>query len=164
MIASTTMFDDEGLALLITAGASSAANAERGLREVLRDLRDAGVARERIAGAIEVGQAVRQKPANVMKETADILIGTRLSGTAGKGGCPAQSMPEGDSFRIVMLIAAAAAMAANCAPCLDQAIPALVGARVREADIRRAVEIGQEVKDRAARVVDQVGRKLTIAA
>ena len=40
-------------------------------------------------------------------------------------------------------------MAANCEPCLEKAVQGLVETRVDDRDIRRAVEIGQAVKDRA---------------
>ena len=41
-------------------------------------------------------------------------------------------------------------MAANCEPCLNQIVPNLVEAGVPDTDIRRAVEIGQTVKDQSA--------------
>ncbi|MHC4464646.1 MAG: carboxymuconolactone decarboxylase family protein, partial [Planctomycetota bacterium] len=48
-------------------------------------------------------------------------------------------------YKVTMLIAAGAAMAANCEPCLNKIVPDLLEAGVAEADIRRAVEIGQFV-------------------
>ena len=64
-------------------------------------------------------------------------------------------------YRVTMLIAAGAAMAANCEPCLNKAIPELIEAGVSEADIRRAVEIGQFVKDRPATIMKEAADLLT---
>jgi len=64
-------------------------------------------------------------------------------------------------YKITMLIAASAAMAANCEPCLNKAIPELIEAGVSEADIRRAVEIGQFVKDRPAAIMKEAADLLT---
>jgi alkylhydroperoxidase/carboxymuconolactone decarboxylase family protein YurZ len=50
--------------------------------------------------------------------------------------------------KVTLLIAAGAAMAANCEPCLNMVVPDLIESGVDPADIRRAVEIGQFVKDR----------------
>ena len=101
------------------------ANGERYLREALEELRAAGVPDGHIRGAIEIGEAVKSRPAAIMKEAADVLTGTHLSPPRVSGGCPAQGLPKGDVFLTTMLIAAGAAMAANCEPCLNQAVPAL---------------------------------------
>ena len=58
-------------------------------------------------------------------------------------------------YRVTMLIATGAAMAANCEPCMNKAVPELIEAGVSEADIRRAVEIGQFVKDRPAAIMKE---------
>jgi len=63
--------------------------------------------------------------------------------------------------KVTMLIATGAAMAANCEPCLNKAIPDLIEAGVCEADIRRAVEIGQFVKDRPATIMKKAADLLT---
>ena len=54
-----------------------------------------------------------------------------------------------------MLIAAGSAMAANCEPCLNRVIPELIETGVTEEDIRRALEIGQFVKDQKADVMKE---------
>ena len=150
MKANERLLVDDGLAVLIEVGAATAANGERYLIETLERLRAAGVPDERIRGAVEIGEAVKSRPAAVMKEAADVLTGTRLSPPPESGGCPAEGMPRGDAFLATMLIAAGAAMAANCEPCLNQAVPALIEAGVADADMQRAVSIGQAVKDRVA--------------
>ena len=64
-------------------------------------------------------------------------------------------------FKVTMLIAAGAAMAANCEPCLNKVVPDLINAGVAEADIRKAVEIGQFVKDKPAVIMKEAADALT---
>ena len=64
-------------------------------------------------------------------------------------------------YKVTMLIAAGAAMAANCEPCLNKVIPDLIEAGVAEADIRKAVEIGQFVKDKPAAIMKEAADALT---
>ena len=63
-------------------------------------------------------------------------------------------------YKVTMLIAAGAAMAANCEPCLNKIIPDLIEAGVVEADIRKAVEIGQFVKDKPAAIMKEAADAL----
>jgi len=63
--------------------------------------------------------------------------------------------PEIVDYKVTMLIAVGAAMAANCEPCLNKAVPELIEAGVSFADIRQAVEIGQFVKDRPAAIMKE---------
>jgi hypothetical protein len=53
-------------------------------------------------------------------------------------------------YRVPMLIAAGAARAVNCEPCLNKVVPDLIEAGVAESNSRKAVEIGQFVKDKPA--------------
>ena len=62
---------------------------------------------------------------------------------------------------VTLLIAAGAAMAANCEPCLNKIVADLKEAGVGTNDIRRAVEIGQFVKDKPAANMKQLADKLT---
>ena len=64
-------------------------------------------------------------------------------------------------FKVTMLIAAGAAMAANCEPCLNKIVPDLIAAGVAEGDIRKAVEIGQFVKDKPAAIMKEAADALT---
>ena len=57
---------------------------------------------------------------------------------------------------VSLLVAAGSAMAAGCEPCLDQLIPSLIEAGVADGDIRKAVEIGQHVKETAAEYMKEV--------
>jgi hypothetical protein len=67
-----------------------------------------------------------------------------------------ESMPRDETYKATMLIAAGSAMAAGCEPCLNQAIPGLIESGLADADIRRAVEIGQSVKETSARNMKEV--------
>lgn len=64
--------------------------------------------------------------------------------------------PEIVDRKVTLLVAAGSAMATGCEPCMDQIIPNLIEAGVGESDIRRAVEIGQRVKDAAADYMKEV--------
>lgn len=72
-----------------------------------------------------------------------------------------QPVPEMVDTKVTMLIAAGAAMAANCEPCLNKVVPDLIEAGVAEADIRKAVEIGQFVKDKPAAIMKEAADALT---
>ena len=63
-------------------------------------------------------------------------------------------------YKVTMLIAAGAAMAANCEPCLNKIVPDLIEAGVAEADIQKAVEIGQFVKDKPAAIMKEAADAL----
>ena len=63
-------------------------------------------------------------------------------------------------YKVTMLIAAGAAMAANCEPCLNRIVPDLIEAGVDEADIQKAVEIGQFVKDKPAAIMKEAADAL----
>ena len=138
------------MSLLVAAGAALAANSEAHLERVVADLKETAVPEEHIRAAMQVGQAVKDKPAKRLKEAADSLTGSNLADDPSNKPCPMESMPRDESYKVTMLIAAGSAMAAGCEPCLNQAIPGLIEAGVADADIRRAVEIGQAVKEIAA--------------
>jgi hypothetical protein len=72
-----------------------------------------------------------------------------------------KNIPEIVDYKVTMLIAAGAAMAANCEPCLNKVVPDLIEAGVAEADIRKAVEIGQFVKDKPAAIMKEAADALT---
>ena len=143
------------LARLIAVGAAVAANDEAQLKRTVSELTGNGVAVTDIQAAVEVGRIVKNKPAGIMKEAADVLARTGLSGTPQPGGCPVTEMGQETDLRVRMLIAAGAAMGANCEPCLNKAVPELIEAGVATADIQEAVRIGQRVKDEAAASVER---------
>jgi hypothetical protein len=71
---------DKKVTLLIAAGAAMACNCEPCLNKIVADLKEAGVGTNDIRRAAEIGQFVKDKPAANMKQLADKLTGTRLSG------------------------------------------------------------------------------------
>jgi len=84
---------DHKVTLLIAAGAAMAANCEPCLNKIVPDLIEAGVHEADIRRAVEIGQFVKDKPAEHMKEVADILTGTRMfKHAAADEGCPADKM------------------------------------------------------------------------
>ena len=70
------------MSLLVAAGAAMGANSEACLNKVVSDLTEAGVPEEQIRGAVVIGQMVKDKPARRMKEAADVLTGSTLSGNS----------------------------------------------------------------------------------
>jgi alkylhydroperoxidase/carboxymuconolactone decarboxylase family protein YurZ len=87
-------------------------------------------------------------------------LGESVAGESGGTG----SLKKGDEiidYKVTLLIAAGAAMAANCEMCLNKIVPDLMEAGVAEADIRRAVEIGQFVKDKPAAIMKEAADALT---
>jgi alkylhydroperoxidase/carboxymuconolactone decarboxylase family protein YurZ len=86
---------DDKVTLLIAAGAAMAANCEPCLNKIVPDLIEAGVIEADIRKAIEIGQFVKDKPAAIMKEAADVLTGTHLLEKPVAAGCPTEkSKPE----------------------------------------------------------------------
>ena len=88
---------DHKVTLLIAAGAAMAANCERCLNKVIPDLIEAGVSGPDIRTAVEIGQFVKDRPAEVMKQAADVLAGTSLSEGPETKGCPAEAMKQAAS-------------------------------------------------------------------
>lgn len=78
-----------------------------------------------------------------------------------KGEQRQNDSPQLIDHKVTLLIAAGAAMAANCEACINKIIPDLKEAGVADADIRRAVEIGQFVKDKPAGRIENLADKLT---
>lgn len=146
---------DSKVARLIAIGASMAANNESSFIESVDSLRADGVHDDEIRVAVQLGQTVKDKPAGIMKETADRLTGTSLMRETPAWHCPAEQMKQTPLYPVLMLIAAGSAVAANCEPCLNKAIPDLIEAGVHDGDIRRALEIGQSVKDQQADVLKE---------
>jgi alkylhydroperoxidase/carboxymuconolactone decarboxylase family protein YurZ len=85
---------DYKVTMLIAAGAAMAANCEPCLNKIVPDLLEAGVAEADIRRAVEIGQFVKDKPAAVMKEAADMLTGSHLSKSRASGGCPTDEMKK----------------------------------------------------------------------
>ena len=67
-----------------------------------------------------------------------------------ESGAAPKAVPGLIDQKVTLLISAGAAMAAGCEPCLTKIVAGLKDAGVGTTDIRRAVEIGQLVKDKPA--------------
>jgi hypothetical protein len=70
-------------------------------------------------------------------------------------------MVKDEKYKVMMLIAASSAMAANCELCLNKVIPDLIELGVSEADMRKAVEVGQFIKDKPANIMKEAAEALT---
>lgn len=86
---------------------------------------------------------------------------TESGAESGDGDPGVGGVSEIVDYEVTMLIAAGAAMAANCEMCLNKIVPDLIEAGVAEADIRKAVEIGQFVKDKPAAIMKEAADTLT---
>ena len=62
--------------MLVAAGSAMAASCEPCLNMVIPNLIEVGVPDTEIRGAIEIGQTVKERPAGIMKETAEKLTST----------------------------------------------------------------------------------------
>ncbi|MCK5557710.1 MAG: hypothetical protein KAJ01_04995 [Candidatus Hydrogenedentes bacterium] len=85
---------------------------------------------------------------------------------AGTANAPCAGQTKESAYQIIdskvtLLIAAGAAMAANCEPCLNKIVADLKEADVGTNDVRRAVEIGQFVKDKPAAKMKELADELT---
>jgi len=90
---------DFKVTMLIAAGAAMAANCEPCLNKIVPDLIEAGVAESDIRKAVEIGQFVKDKPAAVMKEAADVLTGSHLSAPYKSEGCPAARLKKAEVIK-----------------------------------------------------------------
>jgi len=145
----------------MSAGAAMAGNCEPCLRSIVLQLREIGATDEEIRSAIYTGQKVKERPMAIMRVVADELAGTGFSETSNWQSCPSEEMEKDDNYKVMMLIAASAAMAANCEFCLNKVIPDLIEAGVSETDLRKAVEIGQYIKDKPAAIMKEAADVLT---
>ncbi|MBI4830484.1 MAG: carboxymuconolactone decarboxylase family protein [Candidatus Lindowbacteria bacterium] len=152
---------DRKVTLLIAAGAAMAANCEPCLKRIIPDLKEAKVSDDEIRSAIVTGQFVKDRAAAIMKDVADTLAGAHIGGESATDFCPGDTMKKDTRYKVMMLIAAGAAMGANCEYCLNRIVPDLIEAGVSETDMRRAVEIGQFVKDKPAAVMKEAADVLT---
>jgi hypothetical protein len=146
---------------LIKAGAAMAANNQQSFGEAYDELVSLGAGVDQIRFAAGVGKAVREKPATAMGKYVDDLFGVEPVEATGAKSCPAQGIKDETQLRLMMLIAAGSAVAANCEPCLNQSVLALADARASEADIRAAAEIGLHVKELQAEDIRDAAVVLT---
>jgi AhpD family alkylhydroperoxidase len=147
--------------MLIAAGSAMAASCEPCLNMVIPNLIEVGVPDAEIRRAVEIGQYVKDREADVMKEAADVLAGTSFLDKEVPEECVQDEMETLRVDKISMLIAVGAAVAGNCASCLDTAVRELKNAGATDEEIRGAVDIGQMVKERPAGIIKETADKLT---
>ena len=81
---------DRETQLLVAAGSAVAAGCMPCLETIVGMARTEGIDEKKLREAVMTGQYVKEQPANMMKEFADQLVGTHLSGKprTADGGCP----------------------------------------------------------------------------
>ena len=81
---------DRETQLLVATGSAVAAGCMPCLETIVGMARTEGIDEKKLKEAVMTGQYVKEQPANMMKEFADQLVGTHLSGKplSADGGCP----------------------------------------------------------------------------
>ncbi len=81
---------DRETQLLVATGSAVAAGCVPCLETIVGMARTEGIDERKLKEAVMTGQYVKEQPAKMMKEFADQLVGTHLSGKpqAAGGGCP----------------------------------------------------------------------------
>jgi AhpD family alkylhydroperoxidase len=146
--------------MLVAAGSAMAASCEPCLNMVIPNLIEVGVPDAEIRRAVEIGQYVKDRQADIMKEAADVLAGTSFLDEEVPEGCVQDEMEILELGKMSMLIAVGAAVAGNCEPCLNTAVRGLKNAGATDEEIRGAVDIGQTVKERPAGIMKETAGKL----
>ena len=147
--------------MLVAAGSAMAASCEPCLNIVIPNLIEVGVPDTEIRRAVEIGQYVKDREADVMKEAADVLAGTRFLDAEIPEQCAQDAMETLKANKTSMLIALGAAVAGNCDSCLNTVVRELKEAGVTNEEIRGAVEIGLTVKEKPAAIVKETADRLT---
>jgi AhpD family alkylhydroperoxidase len=147
--------------MLVAAGSAMAASCEPCLNHVIPNLIEVGVPDVEIRRAVEIGQYVKDREADIMKEAADVLAGTSFLDREIPEQCGQDEMATLKADKTSMLIAVGAAVAGNCASCLDTVVRELKAAGATNEEIRGAVEIALTVKEKPAAIVKETAEKLS---
>jgi len=147
--------------MLVAVGSAMAANCEPCLNMVIPNLIEVGVPDAEIRRAVEIGQYVKDRQADIMKEAADVLAGTSFLDEEVPEECVQHRIQALKVDRMSMLIAVGAAVAGNCESCLNTTVRELRNAGATDEEIRGAVDIGQTVKERPAGIINAAADKLT---
>ena len=147
--------------MLVAAGSAMAASCEPCLNHVIPNLIEIGVPDAEIRRAVEIGQYVKDREADIMKEAADVLAGTSFLDGEIPERCGQDEMATLTADKTSMLIAVGAAVAGNCVSCLDTVVRELKAAGATNEEIRGAVEIGLTVKEKPAAIVKETADRLT---
>ena len=147
--------------MLIAAGSAMAASCEPCLNMVIPNLMEVGVPDAEIRRAVEIGQCVKDRQADTMKEAADVLAGTSLLDEEVPEECAQDEMETLKGDKMSMLIALGAAVAGNCESCLNTVVRELRNGVATAEEIRGAVDIAQTVKEKPAGIIKEAAEKLT---
>jgi AhpD family alkylhydroperoxidase len=147
--------------MLVAAGSAMAASCEPCLNMVIPNLIEVGVPDAEIRRAVEIGQCVKDREAEIMKEAADVLAGTSFLDAEVPERCAQDAMEALTADKTSMLIALGAAVAGNCDSCLDTVVRELREAGATNEEIRGAVEIGLTVKEKPAARTRETAEELT---
>jgi AhpD family alkylhydroperoxidase len=146
--------------MLVAAGSAMAASCEPCLNMVIPNLIEVGVPDTQIRRAVEIGQYVKDRETDIMKEAADVLAGTSFMDEEIPEQCSQDDMETLKADKTSMLIALGAAVAGNCDSCLNTVVRELKERGVTNEEIRGAVEIGLTVKEKPAAIVKETADKL----
>ncbi len=144
----------------IAAASAMAASCEPCLNMIVPDLLEVGVPETEIRKAVEIGQTIKDRKADIMKEAADFLAGTNLLDREVPEGCTPREMELIRADKMSMLIGVGAAVAGNCESCLSTLVPELRKAGATDEEIRGAVQVGQTVKEKPAAIITQTANEL----
>jgi AhpD family alkylhydroperoxidase len=147
--------------MLVAAGSAMAASCEPCLNHVIPNLIEVGVPDAEIRRAVEIGQYVKDREAEIMKEAADVLAGTSFLDEEVPEACARDAMETLKADTMSMLVAVGAAVAGNCESCLTTVVRELKEAGVTNEEIRGAVEVGLTVKGKPAAIVKETAERLT---
>ncbi len=147
--------------MLIAAGSAMAASCEPCLNTVIPNLIEAGVADTRIRMAVEIGQYVKDREADIIKEAADVLAGTHFLDEEVPEYCARGPMEALGSDKMSLLVAVGASVAGNCESCLRTVVGELRAVGATEEEIRGAVEVGLTVKEKPAGIIKEAAEELT---
>ena len=147
--------------MLVAAGSAMAASCEPCLNMAVPNLIEVGVPDAQIRRAVEIGQYLKDREADIMREAADVLAGTSFLGERAPEQCTQDEMEPLEADKTSMLIALGSAVAGNCDSCLSTIVRGLEEAGATHQEIRGAVEIGLNVKEKPAAMVKETADKLT---
>jgi alkylhydroperoxidase/carboxymuconolactone decarboxylase family protein YurZ len=147
--------------MLIAAGSAMAASCEPCLNSVIPNLIEVGVPDSEIRRAVEIGQYITNREADIMKEAADFLAGTSFLDKQVPEQCAPDELQTLQADKTSMLIAVGASVAGNCESCLTTVVGELKSAGIADEEIRLAVQVGLTVKEKPAGIVKEVAEKLT---
>ena len=139
---------------LLAVAASLAAGCIPCTRHHAVAVRDAGASETEVGSAAAVGIAVKRRSLDVMGALAAELLSFPASAS---DAAPEQADAES---RLTPLVTLAAAVAAHCAPAVEESITRAQELGWTDRDIRRALGVGRMVRETGARKADEAASQL----